>query len=139
MVSVLAAVLAFAALRFGAAVRDSRSRPSEGGMENALLSSALEDAITNLKAQERATAARAEASERLSEQIVSSLTSGLIVVGRDNRVQIVNPAARRILSLTGVVEGTDYREMLREAPALADVIAETLEKKGAGPAPHGDD
>jgi signal transduction histidine kinase len=126
VVSVLAAILAFAALRFAAAVRDSRSRPGDGRMESAFLSSALEDAITNLKAQERATAARAEASERLSAQIVASLTSGLLVVGRDNRVQIVNPAARRILSLTGVVEGAEYREVLREAPALADVIAESL-------------
>jgi signal transduction histidine kinase len=128
VVSVLAAILAFAALRFAAAVRDSRSRPAERGMESAFLSSALEDAITNLKAQERATAARAEASERLSAQIVASLTSGLLVVGRDNRVQIVNPAARRILSLADVVEGAEYREVLREAPALADVIAESLQQ-----------
>jgi signal transduction histidine kinase len=128
LVGLLGAILAFAALRFVAAVREARKRPGEGRMESALLSSAVEDAITNLKAQERATAARAEASERLSEQIVASLTSGLIVVGRDHRVQIVNPAARRILSLTQVVEGAEYREVLREAPSLADVIAESLDQ-----------
>jgi signal transduction histidine kinase len=92
------------------------------------LSSALEDAITKLKAQERATAARAEASERLSEQIVASLTSGLLVVDRDNRVQIANPAARKILALPEESVGTDYREVLRDAPELASVIAESLEK-----------
>ena len=90
-------VLAFAVLRFVAAARDARRTWATAACETVFLSSALEDAITKLKAQERATAARAEASERLSGEIVASLTSGLIVVDRDGRVQIVNPAARRIL------------------------------------------
>jgi signal transduction histidine kinase len=128
VVGVLVAILAFAILRFGAAARDvTKKLNADTRMESALLSSALEDAIAKLKAQERATAARAEASERLSEQIVASLTSGLLVVGRDNRVQIVNPAAHRILSLADVDAGADYREVLRDAPSLASLIAEALE------------
>ena len=47
-----------------------------------MLSMALQDALTKLKQQERAMAARAEASERLADQIVEGLTSGLVVVDR---------------------------------------------------------
>ncbi len=126
---VLVAILAFAILRFGAAARDASRTFSDSRMDNMLMSSAIEEAITKLRAQERATAARAEASERLSEQIVASLTSGLLVVDRDHLVRIVNPAAHRMLSLPKVAVGTNYREMLRDAPALADLIGETLATK----------
>ena len=84
-------------------------------METALLSQALEDAIARLKAQERAMAARAEASERLSGQIVASLTAGLIVADLDGRVSIVNPSSRRLLGLgDGPLEGT-VRDVLGAA------------------------
>ena len=49
-------------------------------METAFLSAALQDAVTKLKAQERAMALRAEASERLSEEIIANLTAGLLMV-----------------------------------------------------------
>jgi two-component system sensor histidine kinase HydH len=126
IIGALVAILMFAILRFGAAARDARKNFGQDRMESALLSSALEEAIGKLKAQQRATTARAEASERLSEEIVASLTSGLLVVDRNSRVQIVNPAADRILSLKGLSAGADYREALGEAGALADVIAESL-------------
>src|SRR5690242_6413667 len=74
----------------------------ESGGESAMLSMALQEALTKLKQQERAMAARAEASERLAEQIVEGLTSGLVVVDRTGVVEAINPAARRIL---GVAEG----------------------------------
>ena len=74
-----------------------RERRDRG--ESAMLSMALQDALTKLKQQERATAARAEASERLADQIVEGLTSGLVVVDRAGMVQSINPAARRILEL----------------------------------------
>ena len=66
-----------------------------GGAETALLSAALQEAVTKLKAQERATAARADASERLSGEIISSLTAGLLVVGLHGEVRILNPAGLR--------------------------------------------
>jgi signal transduction histidine kinase len=128
LLGVLVAILAFAILRFGAAARDATKKGGAGSrMESVLLSSALEEAITKLKAQERATAARAEASERLSEQIVASLTSGLLVVDRDKRVRIVNPAAQRILLLPEIVTGADYRQVLHQAASLASIIAESLD------------
>ena len=64
IVAALIALLAFAVLRFAAAARDARRSLGDTRAETVLLSSALEDAIQRLKAQERATAARAEASER---------------------------------------------------------------------------
>lgn len=126
VVAGLISILVFAMLRFAAAARDSRRHLRDGGMENALLSQALEDAITHLKAQERAMAARAEASERLSGQIVASLTAGLIVTDLDGRVQIVNPSSRRLLGLGDApLEGT-VREALGTASPLAEVIEECL-------------
>jgi len=126
LVAGLIAVLVFAALRFAAAARDSRRHLSGAGMETALLSQALEDAITQLKAQERAMAARAEASERLSGQIVASLTAGLVVTDLDGRVQIVNPSSRRLLGLgDGLLEGT-VAEVLGASSPLTAVIEECL-------------
>ena len=108
----------------GAAAK--RSAESRG--ESAMLSMALQDALTKLKQQERATAARAEASERLASQIVEGLTSGLVVVDRSGLVQSVNPAARRILDLSGEGIGTPFREALATAPAMSDLIHEALQE-----------
>ena len=96
----LSGLVVFAILRFSAAARDTRRHMRESGMETALLSAALEEAIGRLKAQERAMTARAEASERLSGQIVASLTAGLVVTDLDGRVRILNPSSRRLLGLT---------------------------------------
>ena len=98
----------------------------EGGGETAMLSMALQDALTKLKQQERAMAARAEASEQLADQIVEGLTSGLVVVDRTGTVQAVNPAAQRILGIGGLRSGKPFREALNPATALSDLIAEAL-------------
>ena len=81
----------------------------ETGGESAMLSMALQDALVKLKQQERAMAARAEASERLADQIVEGLTSGLVVVDRGGMVQAINPAARRILGLREGGAGSTFR------------------------------
>jgi len=101
-----------------------RARKNEGG-DTALLSMALQEAVTKLKAQERQMAARAEASERLAGQIVAGLTSGMVVVDRAGVVQTMNPAARRILGLDVAATGT-VSEVLKGVPALAAVIDEAL-------------
>ena len=108
----------------------AQRRAAERG-ESAMLSMALQDALTKLKQQERATAARAEASERLASQIVDGLTSGLVVVDRAGVVQSVNPAARRILDLDTDGVGVPFRDFLASAPAMSDVINEALQ--GASP------
>ncbi|HTH26082.1 MAG TPA: ATP-binding protein [Vicinamibacterales bacterium] len=104
--------------------RDARR---ESGGESVMLSMALQDALVKLKVQERAMAARAEASERLADQIVEGLTSGLVVVDRTGTVQAINPAAQRILEIDAKVTGQSFRDALKPATALTDLIAEALE------------
>ncbi len=62
--------------------------------------------------------ARAVASEQLSGQIVDSITAGLLVVDGSGRVEILNPAGRRMLEAMGEAVGRDYRELLASAPPL---------------------
>ena len=127
IVAMLVGILVFAVLRFAAAARDAKRALGDSRGESVFLASALEEAFARLKAQERATAARAEASERLSSQIVASLTSGLIVVDEHRRVKTVNPAAERILGIDGSESAREA--VLDEIPALSDVIRESLEGK----------
>jgi two-component system sensor histidine kinase HydH len=132
IVAAMAAGLTFAMLRFVAAARDTRrSRRSTGG-DTALLSAALQEAVTKLKAQERATAARADASERLSDEIIASLTAGLLVVGLNGEVRILNPAGRQMLRVGESAPFEDYRRMLN-VPALSQIIDECLTRRVAVP------
>ncbi|MEO8678845.1 MAG: ATP-binding protein [Vicinamibacterales bacterium] len=112
-------------VRFAGARHSSRHNERTG--EVATLSVALQEAVSKLRAQERAMAARAEASERLSGQIIEGLTSGLVVVDRAGLVQTMNPAAMRILNFQDSVPGVPFREALASAPALADLIGEALQ------------
>ena len=99
IVAMLVAMLTFAVLRFVAGARDARRHLQAGGDETTLLSAALQDAMSRLQAQERAMSARATASEQLSGQIVESITAGLLVVDGTGRVEILNPAGRRLLDV----------------------------------------
>jgi PAS domain S-box-containing protein len=125
IVAILVGVLAFVVVRFAAAARDAKRTLGDSPRDSVLIASALEEAFAQLKAQERATAARAEASERLSSQIVASLTSGLIVVDGGRHVKIVNPAAHRILRVAE--EPAALETLLTDVPALNDVIRESLD------------
>jgi signal transduction histidine kinase len=125
VIGALTAAFTYALLRFIEAARGRGRRRSTEEREAALLSAALEGAVAKLKAQERATAARADASERLSDEIISSLSAGLLVVGLDGSVRIVNPAARRMLRLAEPLPHGHYRELLGD-PALSRVIDECL-------------
>src|SRR6267142_6127665 len=130
LVGGLAAVVVFAVLRFFAAAHDTRRSRRGDGMETALLSAALQEAVTKLKAQERATAARAEASERLSGEIISSLTAGLLVVGLNGEIRILNPAGRRMLDAPDAESTDPYQRSSREQP-LFDVIDECITSQTA--------
>ena len=132
MVAVFAGILTFTLLRLVAGVRDARRRMRQtGGSEVAMLSGALQEAVGKLRAQEQAMSARAAASERLSHQIVESLTAGLLVVDGAGRVEILNPAASRLLDIAADPVGTSYDVLLQDAEPLRDVIAEGL--RGANP------
>jgi two-component system sensor histidine kinase HydH len=125
LIGCLVAILTFAVLRFATAARSARQLSRGSGNEVALMSSALQDAVAKLKAQERATAARAEASERLSEEIIASLTAGLLVTGLGGEVRILNPAGRRMLGLSDVATVGDIQCTLDEL-SLSAVIKECL-------------
>ena len=127
IVTVLVAVLTFALLKFVSAAGQTRARVRESGMETAFLSAALHDAVAKLKAQERAMTLRAEASERLADQIIANLTAGLLMVDDSGSVLIVNPAGRRLLGIgDGPHEGSPYREVLAHAEPVAAVVEESL-------------
>src|SRR5205807_1745161 len=125
-VAALIGVLVFAMLRFASAARDSRRYLTENRSETAFVTAALQEALTKLKAQEREMTARAEASERLSGEIVESLTAGLLVAGSDQKIRILNPAARRMLNVDEHAVAKDYRDVLREFLPLASTIEECL-------------
>jgi PAS domain S-box-containing protein len=129
IIAALVSLIVFALWRFSAAARRARGEKESGG-EIALLTAALHEAVSKLKAQERETAARAEASERLNDEIVSSLTAGLLVVDLQGRVKILNRAGRRVLGLPDEDSVTqEPAELLqrsaRDAPLFA-VIDECL-------------
>ena len=71
IVAALVSIVVFAFLKFAAAARDTRRHGRSEVAEPALLSAALQEAVTRLRAQERASLARAEASERLNTEIVA--------------------------------------------------------------------
>jgi nitrogen fixation/metabolism regulation signal transduction histidine kinase len=129
IVAALVAILAFAVLRFAAAARRTRRSLSDTRAETVVLASALEEAIQKLKAQQRATTARAEASERLNSAIIVSLTSGLLVVDSHGTVQTVNPAARQILGVDPLADLAGFRS---QVPALADLIESSRSKNSSG-------
>jgi signal transduction histidine kinase len=128
LVGGLVAVLTFALLRIGAAARDTGRALRGDGMETALLSAALQEAVTKLKTQERAMAARADASERLSGEIIASLTAGLLVAGLNGDVRILNPAGRRMFGLPDLESLDECRRVLGQITLWA-VIDECLQAR----------
>jgi signal transduction histidine kinase len=123
IVAALVSILTFSILRFSAAARDARR--SQRNTRADMMSVWLEEAVTTLKAQERATAARADASERLSGEIISGLSAGLLVVGLEGEIRILNPAGRRMLDLPESAS-SDLCHRALDALALSSVIAECL-------------
>jgi PAS domain S-box-containing protein len=127
VVAVLLATMTFAVLKIFSVARASSTRLRESGSETALLSAALQEAVTKLKAQERAMTLRAEASERLSEEIIANLTAGLLMVNNTGEVQLVNPVGRRLLGLGDAPLGAvNYRQVLGHAPPVTAIIEECL-------------
>jgi signal transduction histidine kinase len=126
LVACLVSVLTFAVLRMLFALRETRRHAQAGsGAEMAIMSAALQEAVAKLKAQERATAARADASERLSGEIIASLTAGLFVAGLDGEIRDLNPAGRRMLNLSDSAPPDECRRAL-EAVSLVGVVHECL-------------
>jgi signal transduction histidine kinase len=126
IVAALSAVLAYALVRFIVAARSLAKGTRSAGGEAVFVTAAMEDALRDLRSQERAMKARAEASERLSDEIVASLTSGLLVVDFGGIVRTLNPAGRKLLGLPEADWTRPYGEVLGGAPELAALIDECL-------------
>jgi len=126
IVAALAGVLAFAVTKFVAAARAAAKASRMAGGETAFMAAAMEEALGKLRSRESAMKARAEASERLSSEIIASMTSGLLVVSGDGIVRTLNPAGQRLLGLPDGDWSASYREVLSGAGALADVVDECL-------------
>jgi signal transduction histidine kinase len=126
LVGVIVGATTFAVLRFAAAARSVSRQLRPEGAETAFMAAALQDAVSRLKAQERASSARAAASERLSSEIVASLTSGLLVAGLNGDMRILNPAGARLLGVPEAPPIREYRSLLAGAGALVGLIDECL-------------
>lgn len=126
IVAALAAVLAFALLKFFDASRTAARHSRLAGSETAFMAAAIEEAVKKLKSQERAMKERAEASERLSSEIIASMTSGLLVVAEDGIVRTINPAGRSFLRLPDAEPSGHFQTVLSTAPPLAEAIDECL-------------
>ena len=124
--AVVVMMLVFAVLRLSSAAKGARTRLRDSGSEAALLTVALQEAVSKLKAQEQAMSVRAMASEQLNGQIVDSLAAGLLVVDPAGRVETLNPAGHRMLGAADDVVGRDYRAFLADAPELQELIARCL-------------
>lgn len=141
----LLGIIVLAFFRFRSATKRMNQSGDLESSESAFVAAAMAEAVTRVRANEQAQQARADESERLSEDIVSGLTSGLMVVTADGSARTVNPAARRLLNLPNAVvtsrvpAGTagaagradlrrtpTYAEVLVSVPPLAAVIEETL-------------
>ena len=134
IVTVLVAVLTFAVLKFITASRQAMGRGRESGMETAFLSAALQEAVTKLKAQERAMALRAETSERIAEEIIANLTAGLLMVNDEGQVQIVNPVGRRLL---GIGDGAQEEGAVRRSAGACGARGRDDRRVSAhGPSDH---
>jgi PAS domain S-box-containing protein len=126
IVGALSGVLAFAVVRFFSAARAAARTAGGEGRETAFMAAAMEQAVSQLRTQERAMKERAEASERLSSEIIASMTSGVLVVDAAGEVRILNPAGRRLLHLASEAYAGRYREVLAGAGPLADVVSDCL-------------
>src|SRR5215471_18097833 len=127
VIAVLAGGLAFAILRIMAAAREMSKGRADHGAETACMAAAMEEAMATLRQREQVLAARAEASERLSDEIIASLTSGLLVVGPDRQVQALNPFGRRLLGIPDAGSSGHVGDVLLSVPPLAEVIQECLD------------
>lgn len=122
----LSAVLLVSLGRLVVAMRRARRRDAEGG-ESRLLTAALGRAAQRLREQERVTDARVRASERLSEQIIASLASGLLVVDAEGDIKTINPVGQRLLGLETPHPVGSYAEVIGPMAApLSALIAECL-------------
>ena len=125
IVAFVLGALGYAVVKILTAARSLATRKPEGS-ETAFMAAAMEEAVQRLRAQELAMQERAEASEHLSEEIIASMSSGLLVVSQDRHVRTLNPAGRAMLGLTDAPSSA-MDDVLQTAAPLAAAIDECLQ------------
>jgi two-component system phosphate regulon sensor histidine kinase PhoR len=68
-----------------------------------------------------------------TDAILSGMVEGVLLVDRDGRLVLSNPAARQLLSLSGRSTGLHYLEVVRQ-PAIATLMAAALDGQPTTPA-----
>jgi signal transduction histidine kinase len=97
--------------------------------EAAFVLETFQSVVAQLQAQqqelERLTAEasqRADSAERFSERIVASMPTGLMAFDLSGHVTVVNAPARALLNGPAKFEAQNFRAILRDVPALADMV-----------------
>jgi two-component system phosphate regulon sensor histidine kinase PhoR len=67
-----------------------------------------------------------------TDAILHGMVEGVLLVNRDGRLVLTNPAVRAMLHLPGPSEGLHYLEVVRQ-PAIAAVMAAVLAERPAAP------
>lgn len=125
VVFVLAGLTLFVLVRLLTASR--KLREAEENTANMFMTTALQEAVGRMRAHERELAARAEASERLSDQIIDSLPSGLLVTNERGEPRRLNPAGARMLGLPDTSAGPALWDTLGDSgAAMRSLIGECL-------------
>ncbi len=90
--------------------------------------------VAQLQAQQREletlsaqASARAASAEEFSERIVASVPSGLIAFDASGYATVVNAPARTVIEADGGAEGQHVRNLLRNAPDLAEMVERCLQ------------
>lgn len=66
--------------------------------------------------------------EAINRLVIADMGDGILVVGRDSKVQVSNPAAERMLGLSSLADGPKYR--LSDLHALAPIAEAFFEWQG---------
>lgn len=96
-VIVLLGLTVLVLVRLVAASRRMAAADEGGG--TAYMAAAMQEAVARMRTHERQLAARAEASELMSDQVIDSLPSGLLVTDASAVPQRINPAGARMLGV----------------------------------------
>jgi PAS domain S-box-containing protein len=110
------------------------ARPGNARNEAEFVLETFQSVIAQLQAQQREleslsaqASARAASAEKFSERIVASVPSGLVAFDAQGRATVVNIPARTLIEANGAdLEGQQVRSLLRNAPALAEMVEHCL-------------
>jgi len=130
LIGIITGAVMFAILRIASTARATSRQLRREGSETAFMAAAMQDAVKRLRDQERLMKARAEASERLSSEIVTNLTSGLLLAAADGSILALNPAGRRLLNLPDAASLPRLQELGAHAAPLEQVVHECLQNGG---------